>query len=167
MDVFFVNTSALFICFQWLLLHKGSGFQWYRTYERGYETFMLRRSSLVECVSVLHGTCLQCVKFFFYPSLSVIQYVQLCLSKNPKYTLYTIKRSHINFRWNCSTLKFNLILPNFEIKLGIPNIKLVCKFEINWSTNKNLRALTTYLGRTDGISKKCSFHIALSYIYRE
>ena len=27
---------------------------------------------------------------------------------------------------------------------------LVCKFEINWSTNKNLRALTTYLGRTDG-----------------
>ena len=27
---------------------------------------------------------------------------------------------------------------------------LVCKFEINWSTNKNRRALTTYLGRTDG-----------------
>ena len=26
--------------------------------------FMLR-SSLVECVSVLHGTCLQCVNFFF------------------------------------------------------------------------------------------------------
>ena len=26
--------------------------------------FMLRRSSLVECVSVLHGTCLQCVDFF-------------------------------------------------------------------------------------------------------
>ena len=26
--------------------------------------FMLRRSSLVECVSVLHGTCLQSVKFF-------------------------------------------------------------------------------------------------------
>jgi hypothetical protein len=24
--------------------------------------FMLRRSSLVECVSVLHGTCLQCVE---------------------------------------------------------------------------------------------------------
>ena len=47
---------------KWLLLHTGSGFQWYRTYERGYETsgsplrFMLRRSSLVECVSVLHGT---------------------------------------------------------------------------------------------------------------
>ena len=44
------------------------GFQWYRTYERGHETsgsplrFMLRRSSLVECVSVLHGTCLQSVK---------------------------------------------------------------------------------------------------------
>jgi len=39
--------------------------------------------------------------------------------------------------------------PNFELKLEIPNIMLVCKFEINWSTNKNLRALTTYLGRTD------------------
>ena len=45
--------------------------------------FMLRRSSLVECVSVLHGTCLQCVNFD--------QYVQPCLTKNPKYTFYTIK----------------------------------------------------------------------------
>ena len=57
-------------------------FQWYRTYERGYETsgsplrFMLRRSSLVECVIVLHGTCLQSVNFFF-----IRQYVQPCLSK--------------------------------------------------------------------------------------
>jgi hypothetical protein len=31
--------------------------------------FMLRRSSLVECVSVLHGTCLQCVDFFIGPTL--------------------------------------------------------------------------------------------------
>jgi hypothetical protein len=44
---------------------------------------------------------------------------------------------------------FKSHLPNFELKLEIPNIMLVCKFEINWSTNKNLRALTTYLGRTD------------------
>jgi hypothetical protein len=67
------------------------------------------------------------------------------------------KSSNINFRWNCSTLKFWCvfadilkmatilticfrILPNFELKLEIPNIMLVCKFEINWSTNKNLRA---------------------------
>jgi hypothetical protein len=50
--------------------------------------FMLRRSSLVECVSVLHGTCLQCAEFFI-----IYQYVQPCLSKNPKYTLYTIKSS--------------------------------------------------------------------------
>ena len=50
--------------------------------------FMLRRSSLVECVSVLHGTCLQCVDFFF-----IHQYVQPCLSKNPKYTFYTIRSS--------------------------------------------------------------------------
>jgi len=45
----------------------------------------------------------------------------------------------------------NLLL-NFELKLEIPNIMLVCKFEINWSTNKNLRALTTYLGWTDGLT---------------
>jgi hypothetical protein len=50
--------------------------------------FMLRRSSLVECVSVLHGTCLQSADFFL-----IHQYVQPCLSKNPKYTLYTIKSS--------------------------------------------------------------------------
>jgi hypothetical protein len=30
---------------------------------------VLRRSSLVECVSVLHGTCLQCVECFFWPSV--------------------------------------------------------------------------------------------------
>ena len=38
------------------------------------------------------------------------------------------------------------ILPNFELRLEISNIMPVCKFEINWSKNKNLRALTTYLG---------------------
>ena len=47
-------------------------------------------------------------------------------------------------------LKYFRILLNFELKLEIPNIMLVCKFEINWSTNKHLRALTTYLGQTDG-----------------
>ena len=64
-------------------------------YERGYETsgsplrFMLRRSSLVKCVSVLPGNrCLQNVEIFF-----LRQYVQPCLLKNPKYTLYTIKSS--------------------------------------------------------------------------
>jgi hypothetical protein len=50
--------------------------------------FMLRRSSLVECVSVLHVMCLQCTDIFF-----IHQYVQPCLSKNLKYTLYTIKSS--------------------------------------------------------------------------
>ena len=48
---------------------------------------MLRRSSLVECVSVLPGNrCLQNVEFCF-----LRQYVQPCLLKNPKYTFYTIK----------------------------------------------------------------------------
>jgi hypothetical protein len=51
---------------------------------------MLRRFSLVECVSsVLHGNrCLQSVNFFF-----LRQYVQPCLLKNPKYTFHTIKSS--------------------------------------------------------------------------
>ena len=49
---------------------------------------MLRRSSLIECVSVLHGMCLQSVEFFF-----IRQYVQPCLSKIPKYTYYNIKSS--------------------------------------------------------------------------
>ena len=50
---------------------------------------MLRRSSLVECVSVLLGNrCLQNVEFFF-----LRQYVQPCLLINPKYTFYTIKSS--------------------------------------------------------------------------
>ena len=64
-------------------------------YEGGYETsgshlrFMLRRSSLVECVSVLPGNrCLQNVEILF-----LRQYVQPCLLKNPKYTFYTIKSS--------------------------------------------------------------------------
>jgi hypothetical protein len=50
---------------------------------------MLRISSLVECVSVLHGTGVYKVSIFFYLSV----YVQPCLSKNPKYTFYAIKSS--------------------------------------------------------------------------
>jgi hypothetical protein len=48
---------------------------------------MLRRSLLVECVSVLPGNrYLQNVEIVF-----LRQYVQPCLLKNPKYTFYTIK----------------------------------------------------------------------------
>ena len=47
---------------------------------------MLRRSSLVECVSVLYVYNAQIIFF-------IRQYVQPCLSKNPKYTFYTIKSS--------------------------------------------------------------------------
>jgi hypothetical protein len=38
---------------KWLLLHTGSGLQWYRTYETSGSPlrFMLRRSSLIECVT--------------------------------------------------------------------------------------------------------------------
>jgi hypothetical protein len=45
--------------------------------------FMLRRTSLVECVNVLQGTCLQCVE-----KKIIHQYVQPCLSdKNMKHQL--------------------------------------------------------------------------------
>jgi hypothetical protein len=43
---------------------------------------------------------------------------------------------------------FFRILPNFELKLEIPNIMLVCKFEINWSTNKSAYNIS----RTDGLN---------------
>jgi hypothetical protein len=38
--------------------------------------FMLRRSSLVECVSVLHGTCLQSADFFFNSSVCAAMFVK-------------------------------------------------------------------------------------------
>jgi hypothetical protein len=71
--------------------------------------FILRRSSLVECVSVLHGTCLQCVKFFF-----IHQYVQPCLSKNPKYTFYTIKSSLMRAYYNCFLMWCHLDQTNLK-----------------------------------------------------
>jgi hypothetical protein len=53
--------------------------------------FMLRRCSLVECVSVL-------------------VYVQPCLSKNPKYTFYTRIKSSLTLAyyvafWSCDTVR--------------------------------------------------------------
>jgi hypothetical protein len=50
---------------------------------------VLRRSSLVEGVSLLHGTGVYKASNFFF----IHQYVHPCLSKNPKYTFYTIKSS--------------------------------------------------------------------------
>jgi hypothetical protein len=50
--------------------------------------FMLRRSSLVECVSVLHWTCLQCAEKKY-----IHKYVKPCLSNNHMYTFYTLKSS--------------------------------------------------------------------------
>jgi hypothetical protein len=50
---------------------------------------MLRRSSLVEGVSLLHGTGVYKASNFFF----IHQYVHPCLSKNPKYTFYAIKSS--------------------------------------------------------------------------
>ena len=68
--------------------------------------FMLRRSSLVECVIVLHGTFLQCAEFFF-----IHPYVQPCLSKNPKYTFYTIKSS-LTLAYNMSHNLYSVIEMN-------------------------------------------------------
>jgi hypothetical protein len=53
-----------------------------------FALFMLRRSSFLECVSVLHWTCLQSAETKY-----IHKYVKPCLSKNPKYKLYAIKSS--------------------------------------------------------------------------
>ena len=51
--------------------------------------------------------------------------------------------------------------------LEIPNVMLVCKFKINWSTNKNLRAHTIYLGPMDGKTDAWHFHILCSALQRQ
>ena len=78
--------------------------------------FMLRRSSLVECVSVLHGTCLQCAEYFY-----IRRYVQPCLSKNRKYTFYTIKSS-LTLAYCTKVLKFqfSLQLPPRQFRYVLP-----------------------------------------------
>jgi hypothetical protein len=59
--------------------------------------FMLRRSSLVECVSVLHGTCLQLRRIFFYSSVCAAMFVK----KSKVHILYHKEladvRLHITF----------------------------------------------------------------------
>ena len=53
--------------------------------------FMLRRSSLVECISVLPGTCLQCAEKKY-----IHQYVKPC-EENPRYTCLTIKLASLAY----------------------------------------------------------------------
>jgi hypothetical protein len=71
---------------KWLLLHTGSEFQWYRTYERGYKTsgsplhFMLRRSSLIECVSVMREHSWPCrfhINFGNYGIIAILGYIKM------------------------------------------------------------------------------------------
>jgi hypothetical protein len=69
--------------------------------------FMLRRSSLVECVSVLHGTCLQCAE------KNIHQYVKPCLSKNHRYTFFTIKSSLTLAYYWCITMEVNCRIPEY------------------------------------------------------
>jgi hypothetical protein len=98
--------------------------------------FMLRRSSLVECVSVLHGTCLQCAEFFL--SIRSSQYVQPCLSKNPKYTSYTIKSS-LTLAYKCYlyTLQNNIFRQKQEKSSPLAQfLKLVT---INFVFSDNVR----------------------------
>ena len=52
--------------------------------------FMLRKSSLVECVSVLHGTCLQCAEIFVYPSVCAAMFVK----KSQVHFLYHKELAH-------------------------------------------------------------------------
>jgi hypothetical protein len=65
---FHIKVNKLVICEFKRALYGIKCVLWYRTYERGYEIsgsplrFMLRRSSLVECVT--RNRCLQSVDFF-------------------------------------------------------------------------------------------------------
>jgi hypothetical protein len=63
---------------------------------------MLRRSSLVECVSALHGTCLQCLQCA--EQKYIHQYVNPG-EENPRCTFLTIKRSLLS---HTSSLQKNL-----------------------------------------------------------
>ena len=58
--------------------HVNSGFQWYWTYETSGSPsrFMLRRSSLVECVSVLHGTGVYKASIFFSSTVCSAMFVK-------------------------------------------------------------------------------------------
>jgi hypothetical protein len=62
-----------------------------------------------------------------------------------------IFKSHLSLSHSSGRHSHNFfrILPNFELKLEIPNIMIVYKFEINWSTYKNLKSAYN-ISRTDG-----------------
>jgi hypothetical protein len=103
--------------------------------------FMLRRSSLVECVSVLHGTCLQCAEKKY-----IHQYVKPC-EENPRYTFLTIKSSlcarlcKLQKRVHSTQgIKFTSCLPMVDGSLWVlrllPPLKLVAM--INQSLNIGL-----------------------------
>jgi hypothetical protein len=85
----------------WFYMRALASSLWYNMCnERGYETsgshlrIMLRRSSLVECVSVLHGTCLQSVE------KKIVQQVSRShVCQKSKYTFYTTKNKLF---WNYS-----------------------------------------------------------------
>ena len=107
--------------------------------------FMLIRSSLVECVSVLPGNrCLQNVEFFF-----LRQYVQPCLLKNSKYTFYTIK----------SSLKLAYKMKHNSLLNGSKVTKCVIRSSKSYDTQYNgqtKKGTTCYLGNHDRIHSPCN-----------
>ena len=120
-----------------------SGFQWYRTYGRGYETsgshlrFMLSIFSLVECVSVLHGTCLQSVEFFLFVSsiwadkLFAEDPEDLTIAHTRPEEEETLYGSHVTFSLNFSPYFFSSIFfPYFLPVLFSRTFSKVATFEI-------------------------------------
>ena len=85
-------------------------------------------------LSLSHSSGRQSSKYQFSLKLQHFE-ILMCFGRHLK----NGRPSHIFFR----------ILSNFELKLEIPNMMLVCKFEINWSTNKNLKSAYN-ISRMDG-----------------
>ena len=115
---------------------------------------MLRRSSLVECVSVLPGNrCLQNVEKNF-----LRQYVQPCLLKNPKYTFYTIKsslklaynltdESKFGILWNHNSITVKVILLSWLFGRN------TCKV-VPWRYNKTKINCNGLLNLSNELEKK-------------
>ena len=79
---------------------------------------------------MLHGTCLQCVEFFF-----IHQYVQPCLSKNPKYTLYTLK-SLLTLAYYCMSRDLSLVVVCPSLDNDVRAIYFVLFDRSFWNLNK-------------------------------
>ena len=106
---------------------------------------MLRRSSLVECV-----TCVYNASNFFYPSVCAAMFI-----KNPKYTFYTIKRSltlaYYIYDHFCATKK---------------NVQCI-KFIIGIYCSLQYRCSPSYMSRVQSKMILCAFFIIFELYMQE